>query len=142
MSRIRVKHIHVPCHVISETEQTIRFVRAHSKELIDAINEVCDVAQTLLNHGASILCADVYKLNNGEFKWTLSFDASDYYLTKDGIIPASDLCYYTMVWSLVMERSESDPTWNDHYYSDPLPYDSGEVEMAVELIQTWAEIRK
>lgn len=125
---------------MNETQKTIRFVREHSHELIDAINDVCAVAQALLNSGTKNTYADVYKTKNDDIIWTLGIDCDNSHclLTKDGIIPASVTKEYTFLWAYVMENLSGDDFWNDHYYSEPLPYDSSEINTAIELIQMYA----
>ena len=137
-----LKHIRIKCHILNETERTIRFVKDHRKELIDAINESCAIAQALLNSGTSVVVAEVRKDSNDEIFWGLEFGygSCDKVLMKHDITTYSDFDKNTFLWSLVMEKSINDPAWNDHYYSDPLPYDNtSEIKAAIELIRIHAE---
>lgn len=139
-----MKHIRIACHVLSDAEKAKRFVKAHPHELIDAINEVCDVAQSFLNNGTSILIAEVRKSEESdEIVWGLQFGIgkSTEVMTKNSIISWSDFSKGTFLWSLVMERCGINGNeWNDHFYNKPLSYDDlSEINTALELIDIHAD---
>lgn len=123
-------------------QKNIEFVKSHRKEIIDCINDVCEVGQSLLNHGCPITYAEIYKAENDTIYWFLWFDGAEYALTKYGIAPYSELTQNcTRLWSLCMEnlKMNGDSTWNDHYYSDILSYDSKAIEECIHFLTHDAE---
>lgn len=126
-------------------QKNIDFVKAHRKEVIDCINDVCEVGQNLLNHGCPITYADVYKTEDDEIFWFLWFDKGKYALTKLGTVSLDEIFGVegnVRIWSLVMENlgnCDNHPEWNDHYYSDKLSYDSPEIDTCIEFMTHDAE---
>lgn len=128
----------------SPLQRNIDFVKAHRKEVIDCINDVCEVGQNLLNHGCPITYADVYKTEDDEIFWFLWFDKGKYALTKFGTVSLDEIFGVkgnVRIWSLVMENlgDGNHPEWNDHYYSDKLSYDSPEIDTCIEFMTHDAE---